>query len=87
MEITLFEIKYESLVAWGISDADKVVGYAKMTFDPIKITFTISTPNFLACFRNPFTVIQKAIEHEGVGMQKYDALKDKLRTSGMWKQL
>lgn len=45
------------------------------------LRFSVSVPNYTYCCRNPFKALLRVLEHESVGMQKYDHLKEDLRQS------
>ena len=49
--------------------------------------FTVRAGNISACRRNPFKAFLRVLEHESIGMAKYDWLKEDTRSKGLWKQL
>mgnify|MGYP000858014750 CR=1 FL=1 len=87
----LYENTYSCYPAWGSSeDATKIESYVKfeMHFDFKEgLRFSISIPNFGTCSRNPFKCIFRALEHESIGMGKYQRLKDRTRKIDCWRKL
>jgi len=87
MRITIFDKKFESCIAWGIKETDKVEGRIFMTFNPFKWVFFVYTPNHVIGRRNPIKAIATALEKESVGMQKYTQLKEIIKNNGFWKYI
>ena len=82
--------EYESPVAYGTESRHKVKSSIeiKMYFDlKSGLRFCVSTPNFSSTNRNPFTSIFRVMEHESIGMSKYDRIKEDSRRLGLWKRL
>lgn len=88
---TLYKNEYNCYPAWGSSeDATKIESYVKFNilFDFKEgLRFSISVPNFGYCARNPFKCIFEALEHESIGMSKYQRLKERVRKIDSWKKL
>jgi hypothetical protein len=51
------------------------------------LRFNVTVPNMSCGDRNPFKAICKALEHESIGMAKYQQLKDDMRAKGLHKNL
>ena len=51
------------------------------------LRFSITAGNVSSCERNIFKAIWKVLEHESIGMAKYDCLKEDVRLKGLWKKL
>jgi hypothetical protein len=49
--------------------------------------FSVSAPNIGYGGRNPFKVLLRVLEHESIGMAKYNKIKEDSRSCGLWKQL
>lgn len=87
----LYQDAYSCYPAWSNSkDNAKIESYVKleMHFDLKKgLRFSVTVPNFTICRRNPFKCIFRALEHESIGMGKYQRLKDRTREIDCWKKL
>lgn len=88
---TLFEMKWFSPVAWASSkNPEKLEGYIEymMHFDFKQgLRFSVSVPNYSYCTRSPFKCLLGVLEHESVGMGKYQRLKERTRDLNLWKSL
>ena len=87
---TLFYKEYEAPVAYGTESKHKVKSYLeiKMYFDLKNgLRFCVSAPNISSTNRNPFTSIFRVMEHESIGMSKYNRIKEDSRRLGLWKHL
>lgn len=51
------------------------------------IIFAVSAGNVSYNCRNPFKALFRVLEHESIGMAKYDHLKDDTRRKGLWQKL
>jgi len=49
------------------------------------LRFTASVANYSWCFKNPINALIRVLEHESIGMAKYDALKEEYRKSYIYK--
>lgn len=89
---TLYYNEYESPIFWGSQNGDntKVRAYFKLqlVFDLREgLRFVASVPNVSHCCRNPFKAICRVLEHESIGMAKYDRLKSRVRKLNLAKKL
>ena len=87
---TLYYKEYESPIAYGYEPQHKVKSYieVKMYFDfKNGLRFCASVPNFSTTNRNPMKSILRAMEHESIGMSKYNRIKEDIRRCGLWKHL
>lgn len=90
MKKVLYYKEYESPVYWGYKPEHKVKSYIKieMYFDFKEgLRFCITVPNISYCYRNPIKAILKALEHESIGMSKYNKLKEDIRRKNLDKNL
>ncbi len=86
----LFEKKFSSPVAWGVSAKDDIKGYVSISIHytfPISVWFSVKVPNRTFNYNNPFTAIGKALESAAVGQAKYEALKELTRKKKLWQLL
>lgn len=87
-EKILFEKDCESPLAWTHDYKAKtkieVVFYFDFKEGP---RFTVRAGNVSCCRRNIFKAFLVVLEHESIGMCKYDNLKYDTRSRGLWKQL
>lgn len=84
---TLYYKEYISTIAYVNDD---VLSYVKIQvhFDFKEgLRFSVAVPNYGCCKRNPFKAILRVLEHESIGMSKYQRLKDDCRDKGLWKKL
>lgn len=87
-EKILFEKYAESPLAWR--NDFKARTHIKVTFyfdfkeGP---RFTVEAGNVSSCKRNLFKAIWFVLEHESIGMAKYDCLKSDTRAKRLWKKL
>lgn len=51
------------------------------------IWFSVKIPNAIYSRRNPFEAALRALEHESIGMAKYNHLKDRIREIGQGQKL
>lgn len=90
MTKTLYYKEYESPIAYGHKPEHKVRSYTEinMYFDfKDGLRFCVSVPNFSTTYRNPFKAMVRAMEHESIGMSKYNRIKEDTRRCGYWKKL
>jgi len=89
MRILLYKKEYNSFIAWAVEEYEKVYSYITIELVATKkgIFFSVHTPNKSFNYINPFTAIFKAIECESIGMQKYTALKERVREIKQWQKL
>lgn len=87
---TIYYKEYESPIAWGYKPEHKVKSYIRIQshFDFKEgLRFSVTVPNVAYCHRNPFKALLRALEHESIGMGKYNRLKEDTRSCGLWKKL
>ena len=87
---TLYYNEYYSQVFWGYKPEHKVKSYAKITLHfsfKDGLWFTASAPNVSFPHRNPIKAILRLLEHESIGMSKYNKLKEDIRSQGRDKNL
>lgn len=87
---TLYYKEYSSFLAWGTKPEHKARSYVKIQFHfdfEDGLRFSVSAPNISCCDKNPFKAIMRILEHESIGMAKYDHLKDDTRRLGLWQKL
>lgn len=87
---TLYYKEYDSPVAYGYKPEHRVKSYVKleMYFDFKRgLRFSVTVPNCGFCYRNPLKAIYRALEHESIGMAKYNKMKDDIRACGLYKSL
>lgn len=87
----LIHKEYASPVFWGCDEnPDGVKSYFELViyFDfELGLRFRAGAPNVSYCNRNPFKAILRLLEHESIGMCKYDALKYRVRKQGLAQKL
>ena len=87
-EKILFKKEAESPLAWRSDKKAKICIEVIFFFDFKEgARFTVRAGNISACRRNPFKAFLRVLEHESIGMAKYDWLKEDTRRKGLWKQL
>lgn len=90
MRKVLYYKEYESSTFWGMSKEENTVSYVKieMHFDFKEwLRFSASTPNVGFCCRNPIKALLRLLEHESIGMAKYNRLKERIEDLGIRKRL
>jgi hypothetical protein len=86
----LYYKEYEAPIKYGYKPEHKVKTYIKVTmwFDFKEgLRFSVGVANASWCFRNPFKAFIAALEHESIGMQKYQQMKDDTRDCGLYNKL
>jgi len=86
----LFYEEYESPIRYGYKLEHRVKTYIAFTmyFDFKEgLRFTVSVSNAAFCYRNPFKSFIKALEYKGIGMAKYNRLKEDMNRSDLWNKL
>ena len=84
----LFYKEAESPLAWRGDRKAKTKIEAIMWFDFKEgLRFSVGAGNITSCERNIFKAILRVLEHESIGMAKYDCLKEDTRSKGLWKKL
>lgn len=87
-EKILFSKDAESPLAWRNDRKAKTHIELALYFDFKEgMRFTASAGNVSWCCRNPFKALFRVLEHESIGMAKYDNLKDDTRRKGLWQKL
>ena len=87
---TLYYEEYEAPIAYGYKPEHKIKSYVKiqMHFDfKDWLRFSVTIPNMGVCRRNPFRALLRALEHESIGMAKYNRIKEDSRNLGLWQKL
>lgn len=90
MKKVLFYKEYESPIAYGYKNEHKVKTYIKITIHfefKNGLWFGVSVPNMGCGDRNPFKALIRALEHESIGMGKYQRMKDDTRSCGLYNKL
>ena len=90
MKKVIYFNEYESRVFYGYEPEHRVKSYIKVTmhFDfKDWLRFSIEVPNISWCYRNPIKGILRVLEHESIGMSKYNKLKEDIRSKGLDKNL
>ena len=84
----LFYKEAESPLAWRSDYKAKTKIESIMWFDFKEgLRFSVMAGNISSCERNIFKAIWRVLEHESIGMAKYDCLKEDTRSKGLWKKL
>ena len=84
----LFEKYAESPLAWRNDFKAKTRIKVTFYFDFKEGSrFTVEAGNVSSCKRNLFKAICFVLEHESIGMAKYDCLKSDTRAKGLWQKL
>jgi hypothetical protein len=90
MKKVLYYKEYESPIFYGYKPEHKVKSYVKITmaFDFREgLRFCVSAPNVSWCYRNPIKALLKILEHESIGMAKYNRLKEDVRAKDLANKL
>lgn len=90
MKKILYHNEYDSFVFYGYKPEHKINSYINITmyFDFKEgLRFCVEVPNTSYCYRNPFKAVLRALEHESIGMSKYQQLKDDIRSQGLDRKL
>lgn len=84
----LFSKVAESPLAWRSDKKAKthieVVFYFDFKLGP---RFRVNAGNVSCCNRNLIKAFCECLEHESIGMAKYDRLKEDTRAKGFWQKL
>lgn len=84
----LFSKLAESPLAWRTDRKAKTHIEVVFYFDFKKgARFRVNAGNISCCDRSLFKAFCRCLEHESIGMAKYDNLKDDTRSKGLWKKL
>ena len=86
----LFYKEYEAPIAYGYTAEHKVRTYIEvnMYFDFEQwLRFSVTVPNFSCCRHTPFKAFIRALEHESIGMVKYQYMKEDVRNCGLYNKL
>ena len=90
MQKVLIYKEYDSPIAYGYKPEHRVMSYFKLTmvFDFREgLRFVAQVPNVSWCYRNPIKAVLRVLEHESIGMAKYNQMKDDTRRCGLYKKL
>lgn len=82
----IYEKHYTSNSKWG----QKIESYIKIErhFDFGEgLRYSVSVPNFCCCKKKLIDALLWAMEHESIGMQKYDRLKEVLYSKNLWNKI
>lgn len=82
--------EYIAPIAYGYNEKHKIKSYVEVSvhFDFKEwIRFSVSVPNFSCCTHNPFKAILRVLEHESIGMSKYQRMKEDIRYFNKWKSM
>lgn len=84
----LFYKEVESPLAYRSDYKARTKIEAIMWFDFKEgLRFSVMAGNISSCEKNIFKAIWRVLEHESIGMAKYDCLKEDTRSKGLWKKL
>lgn len=86
----LYYKEYFSPISYGYNEKHKVKSYVKIKlyFDFKEgLRFSVSVPDFGCCERNPIKAILRVLEHESIGMSKYQRMKEDIRYFERWKSM
>lgn len=86
MKKVLYYKEYESPISYGYKPEHKVKSYIKveMIFNfKDGLWFSTTIPNVAYGDRNPIKALLRALEHESIGMAKYNRLKEDMRAKGI----
>lgn len=86
----LYYKEYTAPIAYGYDEKHKVKSYVKIAahFDFKEfLRFSVQVPNFSYCTHNPFKAILRVLEHESIGMSKYQRMKEDIRYFEKWKSM
>ena len=84
----IYRKEYASPTFWGVGEKAQSYFELKVCFDFREgLRFTASAANVSYCRNNPFKAIFRLLEHESIGMAKYQMLKDRVRKAGVARQL
>jgi hypothetical protein len=83
----LFARRFFFNAAWHTEKSQPLFAYVEIHFHFRNLCFSVQVNNKGFCNRNIFIALIDALESETVGMQKYSALKDRVRTIGAWQKL
>lgn len=86
----LYKNRYTSPIRYGYKEEHKIEAYfeLELIFD-LKdgLRFTAKVPNMSCCMRNPFKAMCRVLEHESIGMAKYNRLKQDVDSSKLWNKI
>lgn len=82
----IYKNRYTSNSKWG----QKIESYIEIEahFDFKEgLRYSVSVPNFACCQRRLKDALFRAIEHESVGMAKYEGLKSIVNNKKLWNSI
>lgn len=88
--MTIYQKEYSSPIAYGYKDEHTIKSYVEIQlhFDfKDWLRFSVTVPNASFCYKNPLKAMLRALEHESIGMGKYNKLKEDTRSCGLWTKL
>lgn len=86
MKKVIYERHYTSASKWG----QKIESYIKIErhFDFKEgLRYSVTVPNFSCCKRKLQDAMLWAMEHESIGMAKYNGLKERMYTANLWNMI
>ncbi len=86
MKKVIYERHYTSTSKWG----QKIESYIKIErhFDFKEgLRYSVAVPNFSCCKRKLQDAMLWAMEHESIGMAKYNGLKERMYTANLWNMI
>lgn len=87
---TLYYKEYESPIAYGYKSEHRIKTYIEFNvyFDFKEwLRFSVTVPNFSCCRHNPFKAFIRVLEHESIGMGKYQRMKEDTRNCGLYRKI
>ena len=87
---TLYYKEYTAPIAYGYKPEHQVQAYVKIEVRfnfKEGLWFSTTIPNCAYGDRNIFKSIFRALEHESIGMAKYNRIKEDTRKHGLWQKL
>jgi hypothetical protein len=87
---TLFYREYDSPIRYGYKPEHRVKSYVKIQrhFDFKEgLRYSVTVPNITWCLRNKQEALMKILEHESIGMAKYNKLKEDIQRQDLFRTL
>jgi hypothetical protein len=84
----LFYEEYESPIRYGYKPEHKVKTYIKITrcFDLREgLRYVVTVPNVSWCYRNLQKAMIRILEHESIGMAKYNRMKEDMQRQDLFR--
>lgn len=83
---TIYEDSYVGFSKWG----QKIKSYIRVErhFDfKDGLRYSVTVPNFTCCEKKLKDAILRVIEHESIGMSKYNGIKELIDNKKLWNKL